>query len=300
MGDKEDPCWKQATCILICYLTLLMVRAHGQAIEKKHVGQYGNNEGICLFEDGQFVLHGYATAVFGTYELQNNDILFYPHKFDLFDVYGVKNLEIGEHQSQWTFIHFEEGETYARFDQDSIYRIFNEDANCFNYPYSIKRTHAAEDIVLINHDKGSTGMQASHYTNTAAYNDFVVIYNKAGKEYEDFVGRIQGNKLVLSNYGGSEGYPKNEEDTEWEGILQWKSLMAYRETSYKDNQTQTEYHKLPLQESQDQASLLLSPHAQAPIFYSVCDNYLDLDPIEAQDDRPAEAPFHTDKPDGFY
>ena len=34
---------------------------------KEVEGRYGGNDGICLFDDGKYMLYGYATAIFGTY-----------------------------------------------------------------------------------------------------------------------------------------------------------------------------------------------------------------------------------------
>lgn len=294
---------KKVFIILLCYLTMHISFTYGQPNEKQYIGRYGYNDGVCLFEDGQFLLYGYATAVFGRYQFQDDKILFYPDRRDLFEVYGTQNPQIKGEQSRWQFMGFEEGETFVQFDQDSIYRVFNADANCFSYPYSTNRTQPVEHINLMDQPEDSSIFKTFHFANTAAYNDFVLVYNKMDKAYEDFTGRLEDNVLKLSNYGGEDGYKKQDEDTEWDEILQWKAqygaMVADLEHSYTDDETQIEYHKIPLQKSGDQPLASL-PHAKSPIFYAVCEGSLELWSPDAENAINAEAPFPTDKPDGFY
>ena len=294
---------KQVGLILLCYLSMHSSFAQQRTNEKQYVGRYGYNDGVCLFEDGQFLLYGYATAVFGRYTINDDKIQFYPDRRDLFEVYGTQNPQIEGEQSRYQFMGFEEGDTFAQFDQDSIRRVFNVDANCFNYPYSMERTQLAEYIFLMDQTEDASTFKTFHFANIAAYNDFILVYNKIGEQHQDFVGRLEGNILKLSNYGGEDGYKKREEDTEWDEILQWKAqyeeLMAYQEHAYRDNQTQIEYHKVPLQKSGDHplASLLL---AKSPIFYTVCEGSLEQSSPNTGNAMYDQTPFATDKADGFY
>jgi hypothetical protein len=292
---------KQVGLILLCYLTLHIGFAQGQTNEKQYIGRYGRYDGVCLFEDGQFLLYGYATAVFGRYTKNGEKILFYPDRRDLFEVYGNQNPQIEERQSRWQFIGFEEGATFAQFDQDSTHRVFNTDANCFTYPYITNRTQRVERIALMDQADGSSTFDTFLFVNTAAYNDFVLVYNKIGEEHHDFVGRLEDNVLKLSNYGGDNGYIKQEEDKEWDEFLQFKAQYEqeaeYRENSYIDDEM--EYHKVPPDKSSDQLSASL-PLAGSPIFYAVCEGSLELWSPDTENPVNTEEPFPTDKPDGFY
>lgn len=269
---------KQAGLILLCYLTMQIGFAQGQTNAKQHIGRYGHHDGVCLFADGQFLLYGYATAVFGRYILQDDKILFYPDRRDLFEVYGHRNPQIEGEQSRWQFIGFEEGATFAQFDQDSIHRVFNADANCFTYPYITNRPQPVERIALMDQAEDSSTFKTFHFANTAAYNDFVLVYNRIGEEHQDFVGRFEDNVLKLSNYGGHNGYRKKEEDKEWDEFLQFKAqheqATAYREKSYMDHDTQLQYDKVPLQKNNGQPAAP-SPFAKATIFHTVCDDSLE-------------------------
>ncbi|AJW62033.1 hypothetical protein VO54_00544 [Elizabethkingia miricola] len=41
---------------------------------------YDSNDGVYLFDDGTFILYGYATAVFGEYNFDKDVLLFFPEK----------------------------------------------------------------------------------------------------------------------------------------------------------------------------------------------------------------------------
>lgn len=195
--------------------------AFGQMSTKNLVGRYGGTDGVCLFEDGQFLLYGYATAVFGRYTIKKDHIFFYPDKPDLFQLFGYNNPQI--RGTYLTFVGFEEGETFARFDNDSTYRVFNEDANCFDPPFVKIRKNVPQSIALTAYtDQDSSAYENWYYANEAGYNDFLLIYSKPRQEYQDFIGQINGNALKLSNYGGDQGYPKNKEDREWDDIILMK------------------------------------------------------------------------------
>ncbi|PRD57026.1 hypothetical protein [Sphingobacterium gobiense] len=266
---------KHTPLILLCTLTILIGVVQGQTNEKPYIGRYGHNDGVCLFADGQFLLYGYATAVFGRYTLKDDKILFYPHRRDLFEVYGHRNPQIEGEQSRWQFIGFEEGATFAQFDQDSIQRVFNADANCFTYPYITNRTQQVKHITLMDQAEDSSTFETYRFANTAAYNDFVLVYNKINEEHHDFVGRLEDNVLKLSNYGGDTGYVKQEEDTEWDELLQFKAqyeqATVYRDHSYMDDRTQLQYDKVPQQKDSTHPSVP-SPFAKSTIFHAVCDD----------------------------
>ncbi|PRD48537.1 hypothetical protein [Sphingobacterium haloxyli] len=270
---------KQVGLILLYYLTMHIGVAQGQTNEKQYIGRYGHYEGVCLFDDGQFLLYGYATAVFGRYTKNGDKILFYPARRDLFEVYGHRNPQIEGEQSRWQFIGFEEGATFAQFDQDSIHRVFNVDANCFTYPYITNRTQLVEHITLRDQAEGSSTFKTFHFANTAAYNDFVLVYNKISDEQHDFVGRLEDNVLKLSNYGGDNGYLKQEEDKEWEEILQFKAqheqATTYRENSYIDVETQLQYDKVLRQKNSNEPSTP-THFAKSTIFHTVCEDSLEL------------------------
>lgn len=200
---------------------------------KKYAGRYGSSSGICLFEDGKFLMYGYATAVFGHYELEKELLLFYPDKPELFQVFAHQNKSIGD-KTRLNFKGFEKaGEAYIQFGQGPVQRVFNEDANCFDQPFVYETTDKTPNITLSvqieENDFSNPKLENSwHYNNADGYNDFILVCNAPEREYEDFRGIVtntaNGDALKLSNYGGDDGYRKHPlaTDEQWAEILQWK------------------------------------------------------------------------------
>ncbi|TJY65847.1 preprotein translocase subunit SecD [Sphingobacterium alkalisoli] len=212
--------------LLFCCFMVNNIFAQTKTGEKKHVGRYGGNDGICLFEDGQFLLYGYATAVFGNYHVENDGIHFYPDRRDLFEVYGHYNPQLEAEHSRWNFVGFEEGNTFVRYDEDSIHRVFNEGANCFSGPFIKSWPHGATIVSLTERNNEELTFKTWHFENKDACNDFIAVYNEVREQHKDFRGALEGNILKLSNYGGDEGYTKREDDQEWDDILALKAEYA--------------------------------------------------------------------------
>lgn len=202
---------------------------------KKYAGRYGGNSGICLFDDGKFLMYGYATAVFGRYELEKELLLFYPDKPELFQVFAHLNKSIGD-SMRLNFKGFEkEGQTFIQFGKGNAQRVFNEDANCFSQPFVYELPGKVPGLtlsMLLEEDAyGQNKLEnAWHYANSNGYNDFILVCNAPRREYEDFRGIVTGSKegeaIRLSNYGGDAGYgkhPTTEKDEQWTEILEWKN-----------------------------------------------------------------------------
>ncbi|RXK85991.1 hypothetical protein [Filimonas effusa] len=202
---------------------------------KEYAGRYGGNDGICLFDDGRFMIYGYATAVFGNYLFEKDHMLFYPDKEDRFNVFATHNKSIGD-TARINFAGFDRGgATFVRFDTNSVRRVFNKDANCFNGPfvYELAYTPATFTLIGVTDDDGwyrGNKLEAWTFENTEGYNDFVFSYIAPKLEYEDFSGNIsaEGNRAVirLSNYGGDRGYVKNTPDEEEQ--RQWNEILAMK------------------------------------------------------------------------
>jgi len=201
---------------------------------KKHAGLYGSNSGISLFEDGTFLLYGYATGVFGKYFFEKDYLLFYPDKQELFEVFAHKNPALGD-STRINFVGFERGsKTFVQFDQDSTQQVFNEDANCFDAPFVYQKQGRIKNLLLSILPEASSkpnGEDKSswHYSNESGSNDFILVHNAPKREYEHFSAMISSSKnaevIKLSNYGGNEGYQKHgpEEKKQWQEILEWKN-----------------------------------------------------------------------------
>ncbi len=207
---------------------------------KQLSGWYGRNDGICLFDDGKFLLYGYATAVFGRYVLDKERILFYPERPDHFEVYATRNKDIGD-STRINFRNFDRGpKVFAQFDQGMPQQVFNDDANCFDPPFVYVRPRTLSAFTLLMApdlaEVDSAGFENAWIYRNTGYNDFIWICNGPRREQQDFAGilRQSGEQqdLVLSNYGGEKGFRKramDEEDgKEWQEVLEMKT-QYYRE-----------------------------------------------------------------------
>lgn len=201
---------------------------------RQHAGRYGSNSGICLFDDGRFMLYGYATAVFGSYSFKGNYLEFIPDKPKLFEVYAHYNRTLGD-STRINFAGFEEGKTFVQFNEEKRQRVFNEDANCFDAPF-VYQTHQQLSSFTLSFISENVWWDLGRpnpswqYEPAKKYNDFILIFNEPKREYENFDARfakVEGNTILqLSNYGGEEGFvkqaPDKEEQKQWQDILEWK------------------------------------------------------------------------------
>lgn len=206
-----------------------------QNMYKKYAGKYGGNSGICLFDDGKFLMFGYATAVFGSYKIEKNRLLFSPDKFELFQLFANYNKNLGN-STRINFKGFErEGGTFIQFDNEKAQKVFNDGANCFDFPFVYKRTKKTTGIALFSIMENLPWYNgkinnAWHFNIENDYNDFILVYNAPKRQYEDFIGMIvsnpKGKILKLSNYGGDKGYLKpnedNDDDARMQEMVKWK------------------------------------------------------------------------------
>lgn len=210
---------------------------------KQLSGRYGNNDGICLFEDGSFMLYGYATMVPGKYVFEKELLHFYPDRPELFELYAAQNKSIGN-RSRMNFLGFEEGKTYVRFNQDSARRVFNDLANCFSAPYVYEPEQVPGQITLSHvreneWDESSSGTASSVFDIEKGWNDFILIYNEPQRYYEPFVAIVEksGDKQVLklSENFGDRGIVKQvmdeDEQKQWQEILAVKAEYALMHTA---------------------------------------------------------------------
>jgi len=214
---------------------------------KQVAGRYGSSSGICLFDDGKFLLYGYATIVFGSYGFEKDYLNFYPDKQERFLVFATRHSEIGRNAGLY-FQGFDDGSTFVQFDADSMQRVFNQDANCFNNPYIYTAVTTPTIITLFEQPSEQYWYQnaepnAWKFNIEKGYNSFMLFYNEPKRERQNFTAMIElvdGEKVLkLSNYGGDEGFvghQSEEDDNNWKEILEMKSqyysAFEYRDTLY--------------------------------------------------------------------
>ena len=221
--------------ITLCFVNIAMAQSK-DARYKEYAGRYGSNDGVCLFDDGHFMLYGYAVVVFGTYKFEDNYIDFNPDQPELFEVYATYNKTLGN-KTRVDYMGFDRGDkTFVQYDGDKASRVFNDDANCFSGPFVNELPKQVKKIRLSNSASGSDKTNNSwYYNNDKGYNDFVLVYNRSTLEYENFRGLIdkKNDEFVLktSNFGSDKGYTKQA--TNVGSQKEWQEITAAKEQYYK-------------------------------------------------------------------
>lgn len=230
---------KYLITLLVCLMLINNTFAQNKTQDsryKKYAGRYGSTSGISLFEDGTFLMYGYATGVFGRYQFEKDYLLFYPDQQELFEVFAYQNPGL-KGNTRINFQGFERGsKTFVQFDKDSTHQVFNDDANCFDAPFVYQKTGKIKSFILSSLPGASARpnvaiKSAWHYSNESGYNDFILIHNAPKREYENFSAMITPGEtaevIKLSNYGGDKGYKRQEldkdEQRQWNEILEWKN-----------------------------------------------------------------------------
>lgn len=279
---------------LLISMTLFAQKNSSDARYRQYAGRYGGNSGVCLFEDGHFMMYGYATAVFGSYVFEKDYLLFYPDRQELFQVYAHRNTSIGD-SVRIQFAGFERGSTYVQFDKGSIRQVFNEDANCFDAPYVYQAANGAPAIITLSNKFRENGWYLGQPDNSwrfpiaKGFNDLILVYNEPRREYEDFSAMLvttkEGAVLKLSNYGGDGGYgkqtPDEGEQKQWQEVLVWKNQYDEAKAAGEDTVYANKHYRMfpppdELNYTFDAASnLYISKHAAENEDYFRQDQYQD-------------------------
>lgn len=223
---------------------------------KQASGRYGGNEGLCLFEDGTYLLYGYATAVFGTYSFEKDYLLFAPDKTELFEVYATQNKSIGT-QAKINYIGFEgNGRCFLQLDKGAVRQVFNDDANCFDAPFVAAEKQSPASFVLsaaLSDHRPPVAANVYAYENTGLYNDFIFLYHAPRREYAPFSASLYqsgpGEILIkLSNYGGDKGYRKQnadeDEQKQWQEVLDMKEEYRVSKSAMENGILANEHYNI--------------------------------------------------------
>lgn len=214
---------KSILIILICLSFATVASAQQKDLKdpryKKYAGRYGSSSGIVLFDDGAYLLYGYATVVVGTYRFENDQLFFSADHHDDFEVFAHRNTTLTE-GARINFVGFERGgRTFVQLGSDSIRPVFNGDANCFDGPFVYMNAGKMQRFTITpvppDFSKVNAAVDASWaYSNKAGYNDFIFVHYAARREVEDFVAIIlsteKGEVMKLSSFGGEQGYLKQK------------------------------------------------------------------------------------------
>lgn len=242
------------TLFIVC--TAMAQTNNNKAQLKALAGRYGGNDGICLFEDGTYFIYGYATIIFGNYTVNNNTLHFTPDKPETFTVFASHNKNIGN-KKRVHFLGFEEGHTFVRFNQDSLQKVFNQEANCFNYPYVYETEKDINRLTLVyktkNNGEDTVNSYAQQVFDTGTgNNDFIVMFNEPHLYYEPFsasLSKVDGIYYLSpnANFGDRKIAQQkigSQEQEDWKEILDMRKNYYFEKEVVQEHIFANKHYKL--------------------------------------------------------
>ena len=157
----------------------------GQSIsDEELVGTYNlpnsNPEGgqsVIINIDGTFATFFFGGALKGTWKRKENNIQFKVKKKPKYALYGRKSERLKD-STRIEFSGFEQNPSFVNleaFNKKEFLRVFNENANCFAYPYIHKTTTALSKIAFAQYHNREKLFDIYTFDISEIYNDFMVI-----------------------------------------------------------------------------------------------------------------------------
>ncbi len=198
---------------------------------------------LFILENGDYAIAHFGGLKIGKWKNIGKDIYqlsFNPSesKFELFGRYN-KGLE---GNTKISFNGFENGETFVQLKKDkeegyTMQRVFNENANCFSYPYVHTFNTIAKNIsfMSIQHADVDTNHSIITINNPERYNDFVAGYVEVSNyESNPLIVIFKDNQLYFEDGRGksSERTPLEEVGENLEFIKKFIDMELNRDTIY--------------------------------------------------------------------
>lgn len=213
----------------LALLLLFLIVSKGYAqqakptIGKKDLaGNYaqGGTAGIYVYEDGTFALFGYATLVFGTYQIQENEIDFTPYIPDqAFRVLGRENKSLKTGNGAPANFIFSnkfmtDGLTYIDCG-NGFMKVADENFETGEPTYAIDFASKPASITLgFNSEYSGYDHNTETFELDENYNEFLLFYDKTINEQRPFSGTIKtdnGQIELITSWGS---FAKNEVEEE--------------------------------------------------------------------------------------
>lgn len=199
---------------LICILLYTNISA--QMVTKESlIGSYhlpsrspeGGTE-IIIYPNNRFVAVFFGGMINGEWKLKGNKVNFKPdYESDPFILYGRKTTSLKD-TTRVIFEKFEDNNSkYINFEsnpKDSVLnmqQVFNDDSNCFDYPYILKNVKVIQKLRFTtkqNYWDKATEYNISTFDNSDRNNDFVVVSNHAGDERKEFYATYNNGGLIFN------------------------------------------------------------------------------------------------------
>lgn len=180
---------------------------------------------LWVLENGKYAITYFGGVQVGSWKKKDNTFEFKPAvRENKFELYGRKNKKL-KGQSRIFFSGFEDTDVFVGFTNEGealkMKRVFNEDANCFGFPYihTLDKTPGIVSFMYVHNGKESV---VYTFKSQQKYNDFVVLNYVRSVQSEEtaFTAVYKENSLqILNNYGGdNDSYDKHPLPKEGEDI----------------------------------------------------------------------------------
>ncbi|WP_131248875.1 hypothetical protein [Aquimarina atlantica] len=209
--------------VIICMMNKGMAQNKENIAGLYALGSHSPEGGSHLFvlENGKFVITYFGGAQVGSWRVDRDQtFLFTPDtKKNEFELYGRYNKKIQDSLKIF-FTGFEESRSFvslkkSKDDHYIMKQVFNDDANCFGYPYvgTFKKDSDVISFMAINE-----GMNTAIYDfNIKGFNDFIACFFTRENEAYPFYATLKDNKLYIdeNEYSEKRPLPTEGEDIEF-------------------------------------------------------------------------------------
>jgi hypothetical protein len=215
MGHNDNHFGKKL--LIICLTSFISYTSMGQV---NITGQYklsahGDPQGggaMFVFENHQFIVAYFGGAMVGTWQISKNNLVAFSPTVPKagFRLYARHNKALGN-ASRIFFGGFENGETTVGFEPATtasplLKKVFNDDPNCFSFPYVHKLntipqalTFSAKGIDADGNLNKAAADSVFVFNNAGGCNDFVAHYIKPDLNARPFTAVFKNNSLHFDN-----------------------------------------------------------------------------------------------------
>jgi len=194
---------------------------------------------LIILENGIYALMYFGGMQTGKWNLTKDAIYrFSPNiKESKFELFGRHNKNLKD-STKIFFNGFENSETFIQLrtnkeEEYNLQRVFNIDANCFDFPYVHIFKTVANSISLMFENYGDGRSKVITFNNPDGYNDFLANYIEVERsEARTFFATFKEDILYFQGNESSSRTPLDEDDEEIEFIRNFIDKEMIRDTIY--------------------------------------------------------------------
>jgi len=194
---------------------------------------------LIVLENGNYAITYFGGIQTGKWELTEDTIYrFSPNiKESKFELFGRHNKDLKD-STKIFFTGFENSETFIQLrttkEEDyTMQRVFNIDANCFDFPYVHTFKATANSISLMFENYGDGRSKIITFKNPEGYNDFLANYIEVNSyETRPFYATFKENSLYFEDNKYSERTPLDNKDEDIEFLKNMIDIEMNRDTIY--------------------------------------------------------------------